>query len=138
EILLNFAHFQEQLADSDITLHKLEKLAGLVKSSEKVKNSNAVDRARNKEKPASQEKPEIEHKVCHHKLEGLSKGDICPKCNKGKVYKYEPAVTVRVSGHSPLVSTKHIRERLRCNACGEYFTAPLPQEVIDDGGKDND
>ena len=29
EILLNFAHFQEQLADSDITLHKLEKLGAV-------------------------------------------------------------------------------------------------------------
>jgi len=136
EIGLSFAQLSEQLADNDVTLHKLKKLAGLVKSSEKFKNSD-----KSKAKPESskekKEKPEIEHKVCHHKLEGLVKGDICPKCGKGKLYKYEPAVTVRISGNSPLTATKHIREKLRCNACGEYFTAPLPKEVVEDGGEDN-
>lgn len=140
KILVSFAHLSEHLADNDVTLHKLRKLAGLVKSSEKFKNGDK-DKADKPEKQKStkekEEKPEIEHKVCHHKLEGLSKGDECPKCGMGKLYKYEPAVTVRISGNSPLVSTKHIRERLRCNSCGEYFTAELPQEVKEDGGEDN-
>ena len=67
----------------------------------------------------------------------LAKGDVCPACGKGKLYKYEPAVTVRISGNSPLTSTKHIREKLRCNGCLQYFSAPLPKEVIEDGGEDN-
>lgn len=135
EIGLSFAQLSEHLVDKDITLHKLKKLAGLVKASEKFKSSEA--KAEKQKSSKEKEEKVVETKECHHKLEDLSKGDICPKCGKGKVYKYEPAITVRVSGNSPLVSTKHIRERLRCNACGEYFTAELPKEVIDDGGKDN-
>lgn len=41
EMLLNFAQLQEQLADSDITLYKLKKLAGLVKGSERGKHSKS-------------------------------------------------------------------------------------------------
>lgn len=139
EILQSYAHLSEQLSDNDITLHKLRKLAGLVKSSEKINNITGKTDKPDKQKSSKEkkEKPEIEHKVCHHKLEGLAKGDVCPKCGKGKLYKYEPAITVRISGDSPLTATKHIRERLRCNACGEYFTASLPKEVVDDGGKEN-
>lgn len=36
-------------------------------------------------------------------------------------------------GHSPLVSTQHLLERLRCNTCGAYFTASLPDKVREDG-----
>lgn len=138
QMLINFAHLQEQLSDNDITLHKLKKLAGLVKSSEKFRN---IDKAKPDKKLEShkekKEKAEIEHKVCHHKLVGLAKGDECPECGKGKLYKYEPAITVRISGNSPLTATKHIREKLRCNSCLQYFSAPLPKEVIEDGGEDN-
>lgn len=134
EMLVSFAQLSEQLSDNDITLHKLKKLAGLVKSSEKFKgNKDKTD----KQKISKDKKPEIEHKVCHHKLEDLSKGDICQRCGKGKLYKYEPAITIRISGDSPLSSTKHIRERLRCNTCLQYFTAELPKEVVDDGGEEN-
>ncbi len=139
EIGLSFAQLNEHLADNDITLHKLKKLAGLVSSSEKLKGSEDKPKLDKPEKQkSSKEKEEkvVEHKECHHKLEVFSKGDVCPKCGKGKLYKYKPAITVRVSGNSPLVSTKHIRERLRCNACGEYFTAQLPKEVVEDGGED--
>ncbi|MEO7045604.1 MAG: transposase, partial [Ferruginibacter sp.] len=140
EMLLSFAQLSERLSDNDVTLHKLRKLVGLVNSSEKFKNISNDTKAKPEKEPAKKpekEKVVVEHVICHHKLEGLAKGDDCPKCGKGKLYKYEPAVTVRISGSNPLVSTKHIRERLRCNTCGEYFTAPLPQEVKDDGGEDN-
>ena len=142
EIGMSFAYFQEQLSDNKVTLHKLKKLAGIVSSSEKLKKISGTEESEKPKKLEREKKPEkekkvVEHKVCHHKLEGLAKGDVCPKCEKGKLYKYEPAVTVRISGNSPLVSTQHIRERLRCNACGEYFTAELPKEVKDDGGEDN-
>lgn len=141
EMLLNFAQLQEQLADSDITLYKLKKLAGLVKGSERGKQPKSEVNL-DKKKPVKldrqiKEKPEIEHKICHHNLVELAKGDVCPNCGKGKLYKYEPSVTVRISGSSPLISTKHIRERLRCNLCSEYYTANLPAEVIEDGGEKN-
>jgi len=35
-IVLSFAHLHERLSERDITLHKLRKLAGIVRSSEKL------------------------------------------------------------------------------------------------------
>jgi transposase len=39
----------------------------------------------------------------------------------------EPATLVRFVGHAPLEATVFEMERLRCNACGEVFTADEPQ-----------
>lgn len=58
----------------------------------------------------------------------LKAGDNCPECPKGMLYPLrEPAVMVRIVGLSPLQATVVERERLRCNACGEVFTAPAPE-----------
>jgi transposase len=58
----------------------------------------------------------------------LHSGDICPECRRGKVYhQKEPARLVRFVGHAPLEATVFERERLRCNACGEVFTADEPE-----------
>jgi len=57
----------------------------------------------------------------------LARGDSCPECQKGKVYLLsDPAVLVRVVGMAPLSATVYEQERLRCNLCGEVFTAPAP------------
>jgi len=53
----------------------------------------------------------------------LKKGDACPGCQKGKVYPTTPGVTVRISGDAPLTATSFECEKLRCNLCGEVFTA---------------
>jgi transposase len=53
----------------------------------------------------------------------LKKGDACPGCRKGKVYPTAPGVTVRISGDAPLMATSYECEKLRCNLCGEVFTA---------------
>ena len=58
----------------------------------------------------------------------LHSGDPCPECLRGKVYRQkEPATLVRFVGHAPLEATVLERERLRCNACGEVFTADEPE-----------
>lgn len=60
----------------------------------------------------------------------LTAGQPCTECLKGKVYPLEePAVLVRVTGMAPLGATVYERERLRCNLCGEVFTAPAPEGV---------
>jgi len=65
--------------------------------------------------------------------ESLHPGDLCPECLKGKVYRLpEPAVMVRVHGMAPLSATVYERERLRCNLCGEVFTALAPDGVGED------
>jgi len=58
----------------------------------------------------------------------LHADDRCPECLKGKVYlQKEPATLVRFVGHAPLEATVFERDRLRCNACGEVFTANEPE-----------
>src|SRR5690606_41618580 len=48
----------------------------------------------------------------------------------GKVYLLPPpAQLVRVRGMAPLFATIYELERLRCNACGEVFTAQAPDGV---------
>jgi transposase len=60
----------------------------------------------------------------------LKKRDRCPECKKGKVYPMaEPATLVRIFGMAPLDATVYELERLRCNLCGEIFTAPTPEGV---------
>jgi len=50
---------------------------------------------------------------------------------KGKVYPSTPGVTVRITGNAPLDAYIWEQEKLRCNLCGEIFTAPLPKGVGD-------
>jgi transposase len=60
----------------------------------------------------------------------LHAGDACPGCEKGKVYpQKEPRTLVRIVGQAPLQATAYALDRLRCNLCGEVFTAQEPEGV---------
>ena len=60
----------------------------------------------------------------------LKPGDVCPECREGKVYcQKEPKTLVRIVGRPPLQATVFEMERLRCNGCGEVFTAGQPQSA---------
>jgi hypothetical protein len=60
----------------------------------------------------------------------LKHGDGCPACREGKVYEQkQPAMRVRVVGRPPLEATVFEMQRLRCNACGQIFTADAPAAV---------
>ena len=60
----------------------------------------------------------------------LKSGDVCPECREGKVYcRKEPKTLVRIVGRPPLQATVFEMERLRCNGCGEVFTATEPQSA---------
>jgi transposase len=60
----------------------------------------------------------------------LKSGDVCPECREGKVYcQKEPKTLVRIVGRPPLQATVFEMERLRCNGCGEVFTANEPQSA---------
>jgi transposase len=63
----------------------------------------------------------------------LHKGDCCPECKGGKVYPFNrptgPAVLVRIRGVAPLTGTVYELDELRCNLCGEVFTAEPPDGV---------
>ncbi len=60
----------------------------------------------------------------------LKSGDRCPDCEKGKLYvQKEPKPLVRVIGRAPLSATVYNLERLRCNGCGQVFTAQESEGV---------
>ena len=62
--------------------------------------------------------------------ESLAPGRRCPACERGKVYGSLPAaLVVRVRGQAPLEATVYALKRLRCNLCGEVFTARPPPGV---------
>lgn len=63
----------------------------------------------------------------------LHAGDRCPECGRGRVYgQKDPATLVRFVGRAPLEATVFEMERLRCNACGEVFTAEAPEAAGED------
>jgi transposase len=65
--------------------------------------------------------------VTHATLEA---GDACPACPKGKVYaQAKPGVLVRITGQAPLLAKVYELQKLRCNLCGEVFTATPPAGV---------
>ena len=60
----------------------------------------------------------------------LHPGDLCPACQKGKLYRLpQPAVLLRIRAMAPLLASCYELERLRCNTCGEVFTAETPDGV---------
>jgi len=70
-----------------------------------------------------------------HKVEvrhaSLKAADPCPngQCG-GKLYwQRDPGVLVRVKGQAPLAATVYELEKLRCNLCGDVFTAAAPEGV---------
>ena len=66
---------------------------------------------------------EVQHSSLHH-------GDRCPECQRGKVYPlYDAGLLVRMKGQAPIEATVYALEKLRCNLCGEVFTAEAPAGV---------
>jgi transposase len=60
----------------------------------------------------------------------LKAGDPCPDCQRGKVYSQrDPGVLVRIKGQAPIAATVYELEKLRCNLCGDVFTAEAPEEA---------
>ena len=132
--LITLASIQERLQGNEITIYKLRKLLGMITSSEKLSQQvNTSKNAALKTEPAKKIVKKVQPKIEKHALEAFNKGDECPLCLRGKLYKYDPATLLRITGQSPFVPTQHIMERLRCSTCGSYFTAPLPKEVEEDG-----
>lgn len=57
----------------------------------------------------------------------LKPAQECPGCRQGKVRpQQQPARTLRLTAHPPVAAEIHELERLRCDTCGEVFTAPVP------------
>lgn len=60
----------------------------------------------------------------------LKPADACPDGCGGKVYRQrEPGVLVRIKGQPPLAAAVYELEKLRCNLCGNVYTAAAPPEA---------
>lgn len=60
----------------------------------------------------------------------LEAGCLCPECQKGKVYlQKERKTLLRFIARPPVQATVYELERMRCNLCGEVFTAKEPEGV---------
>ena len=67
---------------------------------------------------------------CRH--EELAVGQRCPVCGQGTLYQLPAGVEIRIDGNALLSALHYAREKLRCSACGEIFTAGLPAGVGDE------
>src|SRR5208337_1612960 len=57
------------------------------------------------------------------------KGDRCPKCLRGKLYQIDPGILMRFFATAPVQLVTYLLEKLRCNLCGEIFTAEKPAQA---------
>jgi hypothetical protein len=64
---------------------------------------------------------------CRH--EELAVGQRCPACGQGTLYELPPGREIRIDGHGLLSAMRYELQKLRCSACGQIFTAPLPSEA---------
>ncbi len=69
-------------------------------------------------------------KISHQTLKSCND---CPACERGKLYgEKPPACIVRITGGAPFQATVYELQRLRCNLCGQIFTAQPPNHVGND------
>ncbi len=150
-ILETFLWMVAELEKKTTTLERLRKDLSIntkktEKTSEVLKGVGGADSPSGNDEEKSGEKPEKQKKkkpkghgrngadayegaeriqVPH---ETLKPGDSCPKCESGKVYvQRRPRKLVRIRGEAPIQATVYELERLRCNLCGELFTAEAPE-----------
>src|SRR5262252_5326101 len=64
---------------------------------------------------------------CRH--EELAVGQRCPVCGQGRLYRLPPGVEIRIDGNALLRAIRYELEKLRCSACGQIFTARLPEDA---------
>jgi transposase len=137
DALVTLDSMQDRLAGHDVTVHKLRKLLGIEKSSEKQSDVIKKPKKTTKRSPSKRHNDEgftlVKAKVVIHPVSDTNKGDECPECETGRVYKTDPGSFLSITGHSPFTPEQQIMERYRCNTCGAYFTAELPEAVLSDG-----
>jgi hypothetical protein len=59
----------------------------------------------------------------------LAVGQRCPVCGQGTLYELPAGVEIRIDGHALLSAMHYALQKLRCSACGQIFTAGLPDGV---------
>jgi transposase len=142
-------YLTDLIGDKETTINRLRKIifgANTEKTSDVLESlgaalekSSIVSEPENKEQ-AEEKKPKGQGRNGAHSYTGaerikighesLKPGDCCPECLKGKVYGQKvPALLVRLVGRAPIGATVYELEKLRCNLCGEVFTAAAPEGI---------
>lgn len=134
--------------DKNTSMRKLRQML-FGASTEKLKNLKKILEAVSESQGGGDKEKPLKHKAKGHgrngadayrgaerikiQHESLKSGDGCPGCQKGKVYvPGSPAFRIRITGQAPLGATVYELEKLRCNLCGEMFTAKEPEGVGDE------
>jgi transposase len=143
------SYLTDMVADQQTTIHDLRELlfpASTEKTEAVLKNAGLDTTVKRTEPAGAQKRKE---KAPGHGRNGaedyrnpqrvtvahatLKHGDRCPGCLKGKVYEQEePRQLVRIVGQAPLTATVYQLQRLRCNLCGEVYSADAPEGVGED------
>jgi transposase len=140
------SYITELLETREATLEKLRRLLchSRTEKTEQVLKEAGIETAGKKHTPPGEQTPK--RKAPGHgrnsaaayrgarKVEvphgSLKAGDQCPDCQRGKVYpQRDPGVLVRIKGQAPIAATVYELEKLRCNLCGDVFTAAAPEEA---------
>jgi transposase len=61
-------------------------------------------------------------------LDSMKAGDRCP-CGMGNLYEMDASPLIRIVGQAPIHADIYDLEKLRCNTCGEIFTADAPEGI---------
>lgn len=78
-------------------------------------------------RPASDYTGADRNRISHKTLKPK---DPCPLCPNGKLYPIkEPGIAIYLNGQPPIDATILELEKLRCNLCGEVFTATAPEDI---------
>jgi transposase len=134
EIIKNLSVIEERFKNNENTIKKLQNLLfgpkterQLLPPELKASGTGAPPKGHGK-RPVDEWVDEPA-KICFHAHETLSEGQLCPKCGKGKLYRFKTSVRIRVVANRPLDIERHEVERLRCSACGWVYTAVLNEDL---------
>jgi transposase len=148
-VVEGLSYLTELIADKDTTIRDLRQLlfplvsektreilkrAGLEEEQKPAAGRDESTAGENKQRKPGHGRKGAEAYVGASRVEvahaSLESGDRCPACEKGRVYEQQdPKVLVRIVGQAPLAATVYELQRLRCNLCGEIYTAQAPEGV---------
>jgi len=119
---------------------RTEKLKDVIKDEQKKQSSSSESKQENTTDKSNKPKPKGHGRNAAANYTGaeqikvphatLKPQDACPGCLKGILYEMKiPKVVVRITGQAPIGATVYQMQKLRCNLCGEIFTADTPPGI---------
>lgn len=125
------------LPRKDTTIHRLRRwiFGGKTEKTSQVfpkkdpPGAQAKERAKGHGRNGAKDFPGAERKRVDHPT--LKPAAPCPACEKGKLHELKtPSRIVRITAQPMFPATIWEMGRLRCNLCGQVFTAPPPPQAL--------